>query len=116
MAEANRALVVVLARCTDLRVAVDPLTGAIARDTRTVAFSASDAAAIEHGLRLGSAWDARTLVLTAGGPECDAPLREVHALGADVRRVPLGGSYLEELAADERSLAKALVGAMGEAP
>ena len=38
-------LVVVLARCSDLRVEVDPLSGAIRRDARTVAFSPSDAAA-----------------------------------------------------------------------
>src|SRR3954454_6243236 len=109
-------LVVVLARCTDLRVEVDPLTGAITRDPRTVAFSASDAAAIEHGLRLASAWGARALVVTAGGPECDGPLREVLALGAEVRRVPTKGSYAEELAADERALARALVAAIGERP
>ncbi|MCU1622267.1 MAG: Electron transfer flavoprotein alpha/beta-subunit [Frankiales bacterium] len=109
-------LVVVLARCTDLRVEVDPLTGAISRDPRAAAFSASDAAAVEHGLRLGSAWGARTLVLTAGGPECDARLREVLSLGAEVRRVPVRGSYVEELATDERALAKALVAAIGGRP
>jgi electron transfer flavoprotein beta subunit len=109
-------LVVVLARCTDLRVEVDPLTGAISRDPRAAAFSASDAAAVEHGLRLGSAWGARTLVLTAGGPECDGPLREVLSLGAEVRRVPVRGSYVEELATDERALAKALVAAIGGRP
>jgi electron transfer flavoprotein beta subunit len=116
MAEQRPRLVVVLARCTDLRVEVDPLTGALRRDARTVAFSASDAAAVEHGLRLATAWQARTLVLTAGGPECDGPLREVLALGAEVRRVPTKGSYVEELAADERALARALVAAMGERP
>jgi electron transfer flavoprotein beta subunit len=109
-------LVVVLARCTDLRVEVDPLTGAISRDPRAAALSASDAAAVEHGLRLGSAWGARTLVLTAGGPECDGPLREVLSLGAEVRRVPVRGSYVEELATDERALAKALVAAIGGRP
>ena len=109
-------LVVVLARCTDLRVEVDPLSGALTREARTAAFSASDAAAIEHGLRLGSAWGARTLVITAGGPECEPPLREVLSLGADVRRVPTRGSYLEELVADERALAKALVAAIGSEP
>jgi electron transfer flavoprotein beta subunit len=109
-------LVVVLARCTDLRVEVDPLTGAVTREARTAAFSASDAAAIEHGLRLGSAWGARTLVITAGGPECEAPLREVLSLGAEVRRVPTRGSYLDELATDERALARALVAAIGARP
>jgi electron transfer flavoprotein beta subunit len=114
MAEAR--LIVVLARCTDLRVEVDPLSGSITRDPRTAAFSASDAAAIEHGLRLGSAWGARTLVITAGGPECDGPLREVLSLGAEVRRVPTRGSYVDELATDERALAKALVASIGSRP
>jgi electron transfer flavoprotein beta subunit len=109
-------LVTVFARCTDLRVEVDPLTGAITRDSRAVAFSASDAAAIEHGLRLASAWGARTLVVTAGGIECEGPLRDVLALGAEVRRVPTHASYVEELVTDERALAKALVNAVGEQP
>lgn len=113
---ASPQLVVVLARCTDLRAEVDPLSGAITRDARTVAFSPADAAAVEHGLRLGSAWGARTLVVTAGGPECDGPLREVLSLGAEVRRVGTRGTYLDELAADERALAKALVAAIGERP
>src|SRR5438067_13110394 len=95
-------LVVVLARCADLRVEVDPLSGAVTRDVRSMAFSPSDAAAIEHGLRLARAWGARTLVLTAGGPECVPPLREVLALGAEVRRIPTRGSYLEKLAGDDR--------------
>ncbi|MCW2673254.1 MAG: Electron transfer flavoprotein alpha/beta-subunit [Frankiales bacterium] len=109
-------LVVVLARCTDLRAEVDPLSGAITRDPRTAAFSASDAAAVEHGLRIGSAWGARTLVVTAGGVECEGPLREVLSLGAEVRRVPTRGSYVDELATDERALAKALVAAIGARP
>ncbi len=106
-------LVVALVRCTDLRTEVDPLTGAVTRDARAVALSASDAAAVEHALRLGSAWQARVLVVTAGGPECDGPLRDLLALGAEVRRVALPGSYLDELAADEQQLARALVAALG---
>ena len=109
-------LVVVLARCTDLRAEVDPLTGAVTRDARTVAFSAADAAAVEHGLRIANTWGARLLVLTAGGPECDGPLRDVLALGAEVRRVATSGSYLDELGHDERALAKALVATVGGVP
>ena len=109
-------LVVVLARCTDLRAQVDPLTGAVSRDARTVDLSAADAAAVEHGLRLGSAWGARVLVVTAGGQECDAPLRQVAALGAEVRRVATRTSPLDELAQDERALARSLVAAIGDAP
>ena len=110
-------LVLVLLRCTDLRAEVDPLTGAIVRDPRASALSASDAAALEHGLRIASALDARVLAMTAGGPETEAPLREALALGAEVLRVPVTASYVEELAADERSLAQALVAALaGERP
>lgn len=107
-------LVVAFVRCTDLRVEVDPLTGAVSRDPRAAALSASDAAAVEHALRFGSAWGARVLVVTAGGPECDGALREVSALGAEVRRVELSSSYTDELVADEQHLAKVLVAALGE--
>lgn len=106
-------LVVVLLRCTDLRAEVDPLTGAITRDPRTTALSASDAAALEHALRLAETWDGRVLAVTAAGPEADPVLREVRALGAEVRRVPLRGTYLDELVTDERVLARALVAAIG---
>jgi electron transfer flavoprotein beta subunit len=107
-------LVVAFVRCTDLRVAVDPLTGAVSRDPRAATLSASDAAAVEHSLRFGNAWGARVLVVTAGGPECDNALREVSALGAEVRRVELLSSYTDELVADEQHLAKLLVAALGE--
>ena len=110
-------LVVVLLRCTDLRAVVDPLTGAISRDAKAGALSAADAAALEHGLRLGEQLGARVLALTAGGAETEGPLREALALGAQVRRVPWPGSYVEELAADERGLAQVLVAALaGDAP
>ncbi|MGB8650259.1 MAG: mycofactocin-associated electron transfer flavoprotein beta subunit, partial [Mycobacteriales bacterium] len=107
-------LIVALLRCTDLRVEVDPLTGDITRDARAAALSAADAAALEHAFRIAHAWDARVLALTAGGPEADATLREVLALGAEVRRVPMHHAYLEELAGDERLLARALVTALGD--
>ena len=110
---AEPALVVALVRCTDLRVEVDPLTGALSRDVRSAALSASDAAAVEHALVLADAWGARVLVLTAGGPECEPVLREALSLGAEVRRVELPGSYVDELAADEQQLARALVAALG---
>jgi electron transfer flavoprotein beta subunit len=114
---AEQRLVVALLRCTDLRADVDPLTGAITRDPRTASLSASDGAALEHALRIASAWDARVLALSAGGPECDGPLREALALGAEVRRVSTRGSYVEELVTDERALAAGLVGALaGERP
>lgn len=106
-------LVVALVRCTDLRAEVDPLSGAISRDARAAALSASDAAALEHALRLGDAWGARVLALSAGGAECDAGLREAAAVGAEVRRVAVQGSYLDELVTDEQTLARSLVAALG---
>lgn len=110
-------LVVALLRCTDLRAEVDPLSGAIARDPRASALSAADAAALEHALRIADARGGRVLAMTAGGPETESPLREALAVGAEVRRVPLSASYTEELAADERALAVALVSALrGERP
>jgi electron transfer flavoprotein beta subunit len=109
-------LVAALLRCTDLRAEVDPLTGAISRDPRAVALSASEAAALEHALRIAEATGGRVLAVSAGGPEVEGPLREALALGADVLRVPWGGSYVEELAVDERLLAKALVAAIDTAP
>ena len=90
-------LVVALLRCTDLRAEVDPLSGAITREPRTAALSASDAAALEHALRIGSAWGARVLAISLGGPEVEGPLREALALGAEVLRVATHQSYLEEL-------------------
>jgi electron transfer flavoprotein beta subunit len=109
--------VVALLRCTDLRAEVDPLSGAISRDPRASALSAADAAALERALRIAEERGGRVLALTAGGPETEAPLREALSVGAEVRRVPLQGSYLEELATDEHSLAVALVAALqGERP
>lgn len=107
-------LVVVLLRATDLRVEVDPLTGAVTRDARLAALSPADEAALEHALDLGTAWGARVLALSAGGPEAEGPLREALARGAEVRRVALRGSYLDELVCDELALAKALVAALGD--
>ena len=110
-------LVVALLRCTDLRAEVDPLSGVITREPRTAALSASDAAALEHALRIGSAWGARVLAISLGGPEVEGPLREALALGAEVLRVATHQSYLEELVADEQALARALVAALaGELP
>jgi electron transfer flavoprotein beta subunit len=110
-------LIVALLRCTDLRAEVDPLSGSISRDPRASALSAADAAALEHALRIAEARGGRVLALTAGGLETEGPLREALSVGAEVRRVPLQASYLEELAADERSLAVALVAALhGERP
>ncbi len=106
-------LVVALLRCTDLRAEVDPLSGAISRDPRAAALSASDAAALEHALRLAEAWGARVLALSAGGLECEAGLREAAAVGAETRRVALRSTYLDDLVTDEQDLARSLVAALG---
>lgn len=107
-------LVVVLLRATDLRPEVDPLSGEVRRDARLAALSPSDAAALEKGFLLAEAWNARVLAVSAGGPEAEGPLREALALGAQVRRVDLHGAYLDDLVRDERALARALVGALGD--
>ena len=109
-------LVVALLRPVDLRTEVDPLTGVVTRDARVAALPPSDAAALEHALELGSAWGARVLALSAGGPECDEPLREALARGAQVRRVHLHEPYVDDLVRDEQHLARALVAAIGERP
>ena len=114
-------LVVACLRPADLRAEVDPLTGAVARDLRAAALSAAEAAALEHALRLAEAWSGRVLAVTAGGPAADETLRQASALGAEVLRVPWPpavhgtGSpqaYVEELAGDERALARAIAGAL----
>jgi electron transfer flavoprotein beta subunit len=109
-------LVVVLLHPVDLRTAVDPLTGAVASDPRLAALPASEEAALEHALTLGSAWGARVLALSAGGPEAEGALREARARGAEVRRVAHAGAYLDDLVRDEQALARLLVAAMGERP
>ena len=107
-------LIAVLLRATDLRAQVDPLTGVVTHDARLAALSPADQAALEHALVLAEAWGARVLALSAGGPEADGPLREVIALGPEVRRVDLPLAYLDDLVCDERALAKALVSALGD--
>jgi electron transfer flavoprotein beta subunit len=109
-------LVVALLRATDLRPEVDPLSGEVRRDARLATLSPADAAALEKALLLGTAWGARVLAVSAGGSEAEGPLREALALGAEVRRVDLHGAYLDDLVADERALARALVSAIGERP
>lgn len=117
-------LIAVCLRFTDLRPTVDPLTGAVGRELYTAGMSAADTAALERALRIAEAWSGGVLAVTAGLPAADEPLREIAALGADVRRVdwppsgpdpePLGSaqSYLQELADDSRPLAAALVTAI----
>ncbi len=103
-------------RITDLRPRVDPLTGAVSRDSRGIGCSAADSAALEHAFRAADAWGGRVLVVTAGPSTVDPVLKEAQALGATVVRIPVDdiGSheYADELAGDERALARSIVTAL----
>lgn len=74
----------------DLRPEVDDLTGAVRVDSRRSDLSASDAAALEYGLRAADAWGGWVLVVAAGPPDVDAVLRPLTALGAEPVRVEWG--------------------------
>jgi electron transfer flavoprotein beta subunit len=116
-------LVVVCLRITDLRPEVDLLSGAITRDPWSTGLSAADAAALEHALRAADAWSGRVMAVAVGPPAVEAALRDVAALGAQVVRIPspgpggeadadpaaTGSGYIEELATDERELARTIV-------
>jgi electron transfer flavoprotein beta subunit len=83
-------LVAACLKWVDLRPEVDPLTGTVAEDPRFFGLSASDQAALEWALRLGEAWSAPVLALTAGPPPAEAGLREALACGAArAIRVPI---------------------------
>lgn len=112
-------LVVACLRHTDQRPEVDPLTGSVRRDVRGAGPSPAELAALELALRIAEAWSGRVLAVTAGESAADETLRQAHAAGAAVLRVPWpadGGveqaSYPTELAADERPLARAIAGAV----
>ncbi|GIF52698.1 electron transfer flavoprotein beta subunit [Asanoa ferruginea] len=106
-------LVVACLRFGDLRPSVDPLTGTVSRDPRGFDLSAADAAALEHALRLGDAWSAPVLAVTAAPSSADPLLRTALALGASVLRVPwVASSYVADLALDERALALAVASAI----
>ncbi|HEX4219135.1 MAG TPA: mycofactocin-associated electron transfer flavoprotein beta subunit [Acidimicrobiales bacterium] len=127
-------LVVACVRFADLRPDVDPLTGAITRDVHRAGLSAADEAAVEHALRIADAWSARVLVVTAGPPAADDPLREMLALGCQVLRIPwpadgggdltrpadgrgLGSaqSFVDDVGGDERAVARAVAVAVRSA-
>jgi electron transfer flavoprotein beta subunit len=104
------ALVGVCLKWVERRPEVDPLTGAVTGDARTSGASEADQAALEWALRMGDAWGAEVVAVTAGGPEAVAVLREALAVGADrAVRVDLpAGAPSEAVAA---ALAAALTGA-----
>jgi electron transfer flavoprotein beta subunit len=110
-------LIVACLRIVDLRPAVDPLDGSVARDPLGVGLTPADAAALEHALRIAAAWGGRVLAVSVGPRSIDPVLHEVAALGVDVVRVPAddeedGHRYVGELADDEGTLAKMLAAAI----
>ena len=110
-------LVVVCLRIGDLRPAVDPLDGTVTRDRWGVGLPPADAAALEHALRVSARWNGRVVAVCAGPESVDRVLAEVAALGVAVVRVPTGDEadahrYLDELANDERGLARTLLAAV----
>ena len=110
-------LIVACLRISDLRPAVDPLSGAVTRDRLGVGLSPADAAGLEHALRIADAWSGRVVAVCVGPASVDPVLREVAALGVAVVRVPLGDEgdghrYVAELAEDERGLARTLAAAI----
>jgi electron transfer flavoprotein beta subunit len=112
-------LVVALLRHTDLRPAVDPITGHISRDERSAGANPAELAALETALRVAEAWGGRVLAVTAGSDAAEATLREANAVGASVLRVPWPSrkaadqdAWIASLANDGRWLAQALVAAV----
>lgn len=119
----SRPLVVACLRHTDLRPAVEPLTGRVDRDARGAGPAPAEWAALETALRIGQAWDGDVLAVCVGPPDADRTLREAAAVGARVLRVvpagalgedlldPLDG-YLDELAGSGAGTAAAIAAAV----
>lgn len=102
----------------DLHPEVDPLSGEVTVDERALALTASDAAAVEHVLRLSEALGLAPLVAAAGGEPVDGVLGELAGLGCRVLRVAWpapgtpAGAAPEELVPDEAELARAVAAAV----
>jgi electron transfer flavoprotein beta subunit len=99
-------LVAAILRAEDPHPDVDPLTGGV-RFGRA-ALIGPDAAALEHALRIASAWGARLLALGVG--EAEDGLREAAALGAEIAQLGAHGLFV-----DERPLARAIAAAVPDA-
>jgi electron transfer flavoprotein beta subunit len=106
----GRPAVGVCLKWVERRPEVDPLTGEVATDARTSGASEADRSALEWALRLGEAWGAEVVAVTAGAAEAEPVLREALAAGADrAVRVDLpAGAASSAVAA---GLAEALAGA-----
>jgi electron transfer flavoprotein beta subunit len=92
MADRTGPMVAVCVAPADLRPQVDGLTGAVTADPRRVDLVAAEAAALEHGLRIASAWGGWLLAVAAGPVSVAGVLAEAAALGAEVVRVEPPGS------------------------
>ena len=111
-------LIVACLRISDLRPAVDPLDGAVTRDRLGVGLTAADAAALEHALRIAEAWSGRVVAVCVGPRVGRTGARtRWPPLGVTVVRLPADDEgdehrYVDELAGDERRLARTLVAAI----
>jgi electron transfer flavoprotein beta subunit len=74
--------VVVLLTWSATRHEVDPLSGVVTHDPRSVALSAVDEAALEVALRLGEQWEVEVIACSAGPPEVEGALEVALATGA----------------------------------
>ena len=94
------ALVAACVKWVDLRPEVDRVHGTVTPSEHGGGFSSADLSAVEVALRLGEAWDARTVVVCAGPPAADAGLRDLLAAGADrALRVDLPGADVADVGA-----------------
>jgi electron transfer flavoprotein beta subunit len=106
----DRPIVGVCLKWVERRPEVDPLTGEVGDDGRSSGASEADLSALEWALRLGAAWGATVVAVTAGPAAAEPVLREALAAGADrVVRVDLPATAPS--AAVAAGLAGVLVGA-----
>ncbi|MGH9169651.1 MAG: mycofactocin-associated electron transfer flavoprotein beta subunit [Acidimicrobiales bacterium] len=73
---------VVCLKSVALRSSVDPLSGAVTADPRSVGASPADLAALEWALRCSDAWGVEVVALSAGGSATGTVLRDALASGA----------------------------------
>ena len=81
MTESGASVVAVLLAWSATRQDVDPLTGVVTHDPRSVALSAVDEAALEIGLRLGETWGVDVIACSAGPATVERALEQALAAG-----------------------------------
>jgi len=114
MESPGKPLVVACWKHVELRAGVDPLTGAVIPDPASAGPSPADEAALEWALRLGEAAGAPVVVLTAGGPGCEARLRDAVAAGADrAVRVPVDAEAMSSVVAATLAAAVRAIAGVG---